>query len=712
MFKSKNKSVQKIISIVLISVAVVLITAVLIIINPLETWHLKLSNSLYTHDNPSEDIVILSIDERSISAEPIGLGKFNDWRRTYYADVIDKLNEAEVKVIGIDLLFSEKSKDIPQEEINKIFIKTIIHPDEAEKGVFAETFNKYHKDKDHPDDLALKDSLAENVILAGGVQAKKQENKNFVFNINDLTKTIFPLSLLVDSYSEQVGIIQVVQNIDSLVRKIPLTILDENKEEYNAFSLKIAQKFNEKLDTSEIPLEDGYMLVNYFGTPYSYNYISFRDVFYDNYNFPDFKDKIVLIGVTTTKAAQDSFNVPTNVDVSMPGIEVHANAIQTILDEKYLQNQSMLSQIITISIVSIVGTLIFTFLNIWIGIGCILLFIVGYTGLAHLAYRNGTILNMIYPYAAILFSYIASIIYKYFIELKDKIYVQGAFKRYLSPNVMNEVLKNPEMLELGGTKREITVFFTDIAGFTSIAEKMNPEKLIELVNEYLSAMTQVVLKNEGTLDKYVGDAIVAFFGAPISQEDHAKRACNTALEMRSVLVDLHKKWKQEEKPLLDFRVGVNTGNAIVGNIGSENRFDYTIMGDEVNLGSRLEGVNKKYGTKILISEPTYNFIGDAFITREVDIIKVKGKDKPVAVYELLARKGELAETGEKLLEKYNNGMKLYKERNFKEAHLAFKEALEVYAEDKMSELYAVRCEILSNFPPPDDWDGVFSMKTK
>jgi adenylate cyclase len=225
-------------------------------------------------------------------------------------------------------------------------------------------------------------------------------------------------------------------------------------------------------------------------------------------------------------------------------------------------------------------------------------------------------------------------------------------------------------------------------------------------------MTEIVMANEGTLDKYVGDAIVAYFGAPIDQPDHARRACETALQMREKLAELNVKWLAEGKPELDFRVGINTGQVIVGNVGSEKRFDYTIMGDEVNLGSRLEGANKKYETNVMISESTHAAVEGGYDMRELDILRVKGKRKPVRVFELMARPGMLSEIGRNLLAPYNKGLELYRARKFDLAVSEFDKALRIHPEDGPSKIYKQRCEVLRDYPPHDDWDGVFEMKTK
>ncbi|MFC1656107.1 CHASE2 domain-containing protein [Patescibacteria group bacterium] len=700
--KIKNKIISKLVYGIAIGAIVAIISSLLALWNPFNTWHLKLSNQLFTQKNTSDEIVIVAIDDQSIESLPTGLGRFYNWRRTYYADVINKLQNSGAKTIGIDLFFTEKSQNIPQQIINSVF-SSIDGLSELEKAnATYELFSKYHNFLDNPDDIKLAEALGSNIVLAGKILTFADNNSNF-------THAETPIELFRED--TQIGFVTLYQDKDSIVRSMPLLFKDSDKNQYQSFPLNIAQKYKQ-IDTSKIPLENNRMFINFFGPVNAYNQISFVSIYNDEFNPSDFKDKIVLIGVTSTKAAQDHFATPTVEDNKMPGVEIHANAIQTILEGKFLTNQTLVSQMITIAGIAIVAAIAMAFLNIWFGIALALLLILGYTGYAHIAYRNGTIINMVYPYIAIILTYFGSIIYKYFTELKAKKYIQTAFSRYLSPNVLKEVLKDPHMLHRRGMKREISVFFSDIAGFTTVSEKLDPEDLIELINDYLATMTDIVIKHEGTLDKYVGDAIVAYFGAPIDQPDHAKKVCRVALEMRDTLPKLHEKWKAEGKPLIDFRIGINTGEAIVGNVGSSKRFDYTIMGDEVNLGSRLEGANKKYNTHIMISESTYKQIEDDFVVRELDIIRVKGKNEPVRVYELLAHKGKLSEVGQSLLAPYNHGMRLYLAKNFKEAYTEFKKALEIYPEDGPSKLYLQRCDILSNYPPPEDWDGVFTMHDK
>jgi adenylate cyclase len=307
--------------------------------------------------------------------------------------------------------------------------------------------------------------------------------------------------------------------------------------------------------------------------------------------------------------------------------------------------------------------------------------------------------------------YLAITVYRYITEEREKKKIRGAFQYYLTASVINEMLKDPTKLKLGGDKKALSVLFSDIRGFTSISEKLTPEELVHLLNEYLTAMTDIVFKYDGLLDKYMGDAIMAVYGAPLDQPDHPVRACRTALDMLKELKNLQKKWADEGRPVLNIGIGVNSGDMVVGNMGSQMRFDYTVMGDSVNLGSRLEGINKEYGTNIVISEYTYAAVKDVLACRELDSVRVKGKKLPVKIYELLCEKKDAA-THKAFLRLFETGLEQYKQARWDEAIAVFRQVLELKSGDPPSELYIRRCEDLRENPPPLPWDGVFEMTKK
>jgi adenylate cyclase len=273
------------------------------------------------------------------------------------------------------------------------------------------------------------------------------------------------------------------------------------------------------------------------------------------------------------------------------------------------------------------------------------------------------------------------------------------------------MLKDPTKLKLGGDKKTLSVLFSDIRGFTTVSETMTPEELVHLLNEYLTAMTDIVFKYDGLLDKYMGDAIMAVYGAPLDQPDHPVRACRTALDMMEELKKLQTKWSEEGRPILQVGVGINSGDMVVGNMGSQMRFDYTVMGDSVNLGSRLEGINKEYGTNIVISEYTYAAVKDILFCRELDSVVVKGKKLPVKIYELLCEKKD-AEPHETFLRLFESGLEKYKQKQWDEAIAIFRQVLELRPGDTPSELYIRRCEELKECPPPEFWDCVYTMTRK
>jgi adenylate cyclase len=255
--------------------------------------------------------------------------------------------------------------------------------------------------------------------------------------------------------------------------------------------------------------------------------------------------------------------------------------------------------------------------------------------------------------------------------------------------------------------------FSDVAGFTSISEKLTPHQLVLLLNEYLTAMTDIVIKHNGIIDKYEGDAIMAEFGVPVEYPNHPQAACTAALEMQAALRDLRKKWASEKRPQLRARIGINTGEVIVGNMGSQNVFDYTVMGDHVNLGARLESANKFYNTYVMISEFTHEHVKDDFYTRPLDLIRVKGKEKPIEVFELISdRDVQLSSQYLEMLELYSKGIQSYRHQEWREAIDLFEYCLKLYPEDQPSKLYRRRCIDFRLNSPGKDWDGVFTMTEK
>jgi adenylate cyclase len=332
-------------------------------------------------------------------------------------------------------------------------------------------------------------------------------------------------------------------------------------------------------------------------------------------------------------------------------------------------------------------------------------------GIDYLAFLKGWWLNFTIPALTLTSNVILISLYRALVEEKEKRRVRTAFGQYLSPEVVRRLLVNPQLVE--PRKTEITVMFSDIRGFTTISEKLDAQELAIFLNQYLSDMTKMVFDRRGTLDKYIGDAVMAFWGAPIEDQEHAVMACQTALAMMARVHELQKEWKAAGKPALDIGIGLNTGVASVGNMGSSLRYGYTALGDSVNLSSRLEGLNKDYGTHILANETTVEAAKEAgLVFRELDLIRVKGKNQPVKIYELICSAASLTPESEMQLGCFENARKLYQERRWMEAQSAFQSIIDRWPEDGPARAYWKRCQEYLFDEPPANWDGVFTMTHK
>lgn len=422
------------------------------------------------------------------------------------------------------------------------------------------------------------------------------------------------------------------------------------------------------------------------------------------------RDHSVLIGYTAT-ATHDIGVTP--VAPEYPKMGTYHNIVNTVLQKSFIRKvdapvtyaimlvlalaigvviqrlsatRSIITMIGSIILINVVVMLLFAFADIWID-------------------QLGLTLALFLPSLVI-----ASV--KFMSEESQKRFIKSAFSHYLSPRVIDEILKNPDYLKLGGEARQITIFFSDVAGFSTISESLTPPELVTLLNEYLSQMTDIILGHDGTVDKYEGDAIMAFYGAPNRLPDHAVKACFAAIDMKKRLAEMRETWRKLGKHELRVRMGMNSGEAVVGNMGSHTRMDYTAMGDSVNLASRLEGANKFYNTYAIISQSTYEAARDAVETRKLDLIRVVGKNEPITVYELLARKGQLPDYMYEMISKYNEGLELFKGREWEKARNAFRAGLRVVKDDGPCKTYVDRCTEFLSSPPPKNWDGVYKLKSK
>jgi adenylate cyclase len=392
----------------------------------------------------------------------------------------------------------------------------------------------------------------------------------------------------------------------------------------------------------KIPIdEEGFMDINFVGGFLSFSYYPYLYFHQDGvFNNPSLRNKILLVAAfASTGIATDRHKSPYG---DLFGIEHHANALNTILNQDFIYKLNNWQNILILFVIALLlGFLlprISIIKSIILTIGLILVYMVG----SQILFETK---NIIFIYSTALMqvgiTFALIIAYRVITEQKEKKYIRQTFSKLVDKSVVDELLKDPERLKLGGEKKIVTVLFSDIRGFTTITEKMPSEALVKHLNEYLEAMTNIVMKYKGTLDKYVGDEIMAFWGAPVPQEDHALLACKAAVEMMVVLKQLNEVWvnlKPDPKPALDIGIGLNTGSMHVALMGSSSRMDYTLIGDNVNLGARIEGTNKQYKTNIIISEFTYEHVKEHVIVRELDLVRVKGKELPVKLYELIDMK--------------------------------------------------------------------------
>ncbi len=580
----------------------------------------------------SNEIVIIAIDEDTFKS----LDMQWPFPRSLYARMIRNLHLAGAKQIVFDIEFIESSFREEDEELVSVA------------------------------------SQYDNVIFAG----KLIKGVGDAYHYFQLMK---PIPMIRNAGLDW-GLVNIDADLDGLIRKY--TLFEKYGEE-KYFPIGIAslatkdryfpqwrdsirlEKSDNKaalsLTNRKIPVVQGNKAhIQYYGFPGTFKHYSFSSViddseyflpgieeegfeineFYDLLDHGVFRDKIVLIGATVDEL-RDTFNTPFSGKKLMPGVEIHANFMEMVLQEDYLYNISWtLYSLILIALV-LIYYFISTRLKPVIALIITVVSLILYLLLSFILFSKA---NLIVPVLQIpvllIIIYAAGLVNQYLKASKEKKQIKSAFMRYMAPELVNELLKNPQKLKYGGDLQEITVLFSDIRSFTTYSEKHSPQETVSILHEYLTAMVEVIIKNKGILDKFVGDEIMALYGTPVKLENDALAACKTALEMREELNKLHKKWQSEGKDIFEIGIGINTGMAVIGNLGSEQMFDFTGIGDTINLGARLEAINKEYDTekKIIISEFTLEKVEDSVIVKYLDEVQVKGKDEFVKIYELIAVK--------------------------------------------------------------------------
>lgn len=724
----------------IIGILVFLLASIIAFFNPFQVIQWKISD-LFFRGRPASDLItVVAIDEKSLNPEA-GLGRFRDWPRSYYAQVLKAINAHKPAVIAFDFDFRERSRGISDFRLSQL-LRGYERRIANSPGVGMNWYEtlKLYESSTHPDDEEFQNLLNASgpvvffsTLLFPGAAA--EETTQFPQPEN----VVLPIFR---GENIKTGYANVFRDRDGTLRRFaPWSLIKGEATGTPSFPIAIANAYMERgqpaaeSDADELPIVGAtdpaelqkvfsettpQTLINYATKPFSYRTISFVDAKNGAFEPATVEGKIVLIGATA-RSLQDFQITPTSRN-RMPGVEVIANIVQQILEGKMMREQGMISLALILLFMAVGGAAILSRVSLRL-LGIVFgLVLVGYPFLAYGMYQTGAVLNVVYPEAAWILTGLAVLWYRNKTELKAKREIKRAFSHYVSPVVVNELAKNPDSLKLGGKREQISVMFSDIVGFTTLAEKLSPEDTVALLNDYLTAMTEVVFSYHGTLDKYQGDAIMALFGAPVDDEHHAVNACSTALGMRMALVALHEKWNgipqlpmKDELTGLDFRVGIATGPAVIGNVGSEKRFDYTAIGDIVNLGSRLESINRKYGTRVIVDKGTFTAVTEnhnPFIFRKLDTVRVKGKERETEIFEVVGFAETVPAEVKPMLDDFENGRILYTQRNFIEARQYFEAALARVKDDGPSQIYKNRCNFYLRKPPGREWNAVVGLEEK
>jgi len=584
-----------------------------------------------------QHVTIAAIDEKSLAK----LGRW-PWSRATFAQLVGRLDEAGAKVIAFDMFFSERESPAADAQFakavsasGKVVLGTVFLTREEARHLGVASQERAFK--------SIAPSAIPDIQLPAGANPvfRSEEPAGVLANIAELQKGAF-----------YAGHINVLPDVDGVVRRSPLVLRHEGQY-FPAFDVQVARAFSgsPKLElelaeygvagltvgSRQIALdEDGRLLVRYRGPERTFSAVSIADIIERKADTSLLRDRVVLIG-NTAQGIGDIRVTP--YGKAFPGVEIRANIIESLVEGNVLHRPGWMTFVDALGMLVVAGLLLGLLPRLGVFGGAILsaLLLAAYLFAATALFRSeGLWLNVVYPSILIALLFVSAALVYYFFAFSEKRYLKLAFQHYVPPAVVDGLVAGADKLRLGGEKRELTVLFSDIRGFTSLSETMDPEQLISFLNEYFTAMTEKVFEHGGSLDKYIGDAIMAIYGAPLAAPRHPYLACRSALGMLDVLDELHKEWQRRGIPPLGIGVGINTGFMTVGNSGSADRFNYTVVGDQVNLASRVESLNKTYGTSILITEYTYELVKDEFPTvREVDLVRVRGRQQPVRLYELM-----------------------------------------------------------------------------
>ncbi len=728
----------------------------------------------------SDQVVIATIDKDSIDE----YGRW-PWSRKLMAQLVRTLNDHyQARTLGFDIVFSEPEESSGM-KVTAEYLKKIRQLGlEAGRGKeLANYLDKTAQDLDADSIFGRELGRKRNAILGYFFRtdtedvenpAKKKELEESARRIQGSEVSVVQGSLLKGTLSEGLSVESNIEKIykggwgsgffnmrpddeDGTVRRVHV-LWQYGENIYPSLDIQILKHYlnvnNLVVTTDETGYIqsltlgdnvidtnfDGSVMLNYKGPSHTFKHISISDILSKKAPVADIKDKIVLVGATEVGI----FDLRTTpVEVNYPGVEVHATLIDNILTKSYFRI-TFVNHTLTALLILGLGLLLgFTLPNLAGIYGAVVstALLVVYA-LAHRWMVNNllTWTSFVYVALTIVAVWGGVTLFRFLVTDRDKRFIRNAFQQYLAPEVISQLMDNPDLLKLGGEEGEVTAFFSDVRGFSTVSEKLKPEELVQLMQEYLTEMSNIVMKHGGTIDKYIGDAIVAFFGAPVHYPDHFKRALDASLEMQSRLAQMRDEWRDPNRALppeassaakklaevrnqwrksgrledmmLYQRIGLNTGPVVVGNMGSESRFNYTMMGNAVNLAARLEGANKFYGTYSMCTEFTYAQAKDTIVGRELDLIVVKGVSKPVRVFEIVGKRGEVPEEKMKGIQYFEKGLELYRKQQWDEATKHFNAVFKFIPDDPPSKVFIGRCTHYKTEPPEADWNGAYEATEK
>jgi adenylate cyclase len=707
----------------------------------------RVDNSLFDNFFKSKEslatespIVIVAIDEKSLTQ----LGRWQSWPRQYYAEVVNKLNQYGVKVVGFDVVFDA------QDKVQSVKILEQLESYVQNTGKDKKILDYVQKSKmDLSTDWMLEQAIEVfqrtkgNAVVLGYFVAQQMRKKTSTELPSELKKVIrstlpyrprgeLPeeISYAASEYginypqllkqTPHYGYFSMAADFDGVVRHYAL-IRGHYGYLFPSLALKMYETYIESpaiVDWIEksmgvisfagkkkmLPIaNDGLMRIHYFGAQNSFKTVALSDVINSeekievNYRGIKkleskaelFNAKIAIIGATAT-GIYDVRNTP--VQSNLPGVEIHANVLNQLL-QNHIYDE--LNDVLLVKYLLVMGGLLFVLTLLLINksfiwsVSFMLLYYIANSFLYAWIFEQKIVMYLFPSLFVFTFYFVALNIYRYFLSEQENSYIRKTFQSYVSPEVAKAMLESPEKIKLGGEFKVLTVLFSDVESFTTMAENMSPDILTRTLNEYLSFMTEQVFATQGTLDKYIGDAVMAFWGAPLDDHEHAKHAVTCALQMI------------QKQQIFKTRIGINTGRVSVGNMGSTNQFAYTVIGDAVNLASRLENLNKYYQTQILIADETYQLIKNDFVCRKIDVVSVAGKSQVITLYEVL----DFISNSEKYstISIFEQAVEIYLKGEFEQAINLFKH--EQLQADKVAKVLLARCELL--LLTPADWRGVW-----